>query len=245
MKKTVLRMVLVLAFGFGISSCRFGSPDPFHRPWYNVYGQYCGTGYPAPGCNFFVTGRKITLTEDPFYRYGTNFFYSQWSFLDSFGYPRWFIGWAWQSPNGILYDQFGNALNETSGAEPSADVIAAAAEEEQKTRTAAGKAFAARFALNEEQGIRIARTLGDWALLGRDRSRTEADVEDFSKRLFGVRASRAEAALTRAFESRDRSAVEELNADVAAHWGTTPELSRKILLDWYREEASAILPAGK
>ncbi|NDF16070.1 hypothetical protein EB061_12255, partial [bacterium] len=61
-----------------------------------------------------------------------------------------------------------------------------------------------------------------------------ADVADFSRRLFGLDADRAGKVVERALRERSLREVEGLNVDVAAHWGTSPEVSREILRNWYR-----------
>jgi hypothetical protein len=55
-----------------------------------------------------------------------------------------------------------------------------------------------------------------------------------------VSGTRAQSALAIAAATRNLKEVEELNVDIAAHWGTTPEVSKKILHQWYRDEARAL-----
>ncbi|MBU6152897.1 MAG: hypothetical protein KGP28_01220 [Bdellovibrionales bacterium] len=243
MKRSIQYLITLLALGMGLSACRSTTTvyqDPYYRAWYDVYGYYCGEGYPTAGCNFYADGSKILMSEDPYYRSGVTLYNDYWTYTDSFGYRRSYLGFAWLSPSGILYDQFGNALNEADADAISADVITAAAEREMEIQASAGRALAQKYALNEARGIEISKTLQDWAKLGKDRARTEADIVDFSKRLFGVSASRAESALAVAMTTRSLKAVEELNVDVAAYWGTTPEVSKQILHQWYRDEAKAL-----
>ena len=242
MIRLISTILFPVLFSLGLSACHRTTvvSDPYYHAWYDVYGNYCGNGYPTAGCNFYASGQKITLNQDPYYAAGVTLYNDYWTYTDSYGYRRSYVGFAWLSSTGILYDQFGNALNETDESDSSADVIAEAAAREQQVQTAVGKALAQKYALNEDKGIQISKTLQDWAKLGKDRARTDQDVADFSTRLFGVSASRAESALTVALATRDQKSIENLNVDVAAHWGTSPEVSKQILKQWYKDEASAL-----
>ena len=217
-----------------------GYVDPYKRAWYDVYGTQCtGYGYPMSGCNFYADGSKITASSDPYYASMT-LYSDYWTYTDSYGYQRSYHGAAWLSSTGILYDGYGNALNEMDQADAgSADVLAMASQKEEEMAKAVGKKFAAEYALAEDAGINVARTLQDWATLGRDRSRTDQDVADFSKRLYGVSLDKAQIAITSAIKG-DQTALGELNVDVAAHWGTSPETSKAILSKWYKDELSQI-----
>ncbi len=242
MIRLVSTILFPVLFSLGLSACHriTVTSDPYYRAWYDVYGNYCGSGYPTAGCNFYASGQKITMSQDPYYAAGISLYNDYWTYTDSYGYSRSYFGFAWLSSTGILYDQFGNALNEVGDTDASADVIAEAAAREHQVQIAVGKALSQKYALNEEKGIQISKTLQDWAKLGRDRARTDQDVADYSTRLFGVSATRAESALTVAMATRDQKAIEDLNVDVAAHWGTSPEVSKQILKQWYKDEARAI-----
>lgn len=222
-----------------LSGCNGGvtvGGDPAYHAWYNVYGQYCGTGYPGPGCNFYADGSKITYNEDPYYATEQ---WATWIYTDSYGYSQSFTGWARLSDTGILYDDWGNALNSQGEQDMSRDLIAEAAEKEELAVSTTGKAFAAQHALAEDTGIKIARTLNDWAKIGKSRSRTDKDVADLSQRLYGVSLDKVEVAAVAA-QAGDKSMLNELNDQVAAYWGTTPETSSAILKTWYKEEAAKL-----
>ncbi len=122
---------------------------------------------------------------------------------------------------------------------PSADVLAQAAAQEKKVSIAVGKALAQKYALAEDKGVMISKTLQDWATIGKGRVRTNADVADFSKRLYGLDADKALTAFKQALLTQSQKPVEELNVDVAAHWGTSPEVSKEILKGWYKNEVAA------
>ncbi len=212
--------------------------DPYYSAWYDVYGNYCGNGYPSAGCNFYSDGTKITAGQDPYY---ANSFltYDYWSYTDSYGFYREYMGYGWVSPSGILYDDYGNALNETDSEDQGRDVIVNVAKQEKSSAEKMGKNFAEKYALSAVNGVKIAGTLQDWAKIGRDRSRTNADVNQISKRLYGVDIVKAESAITKAALG-DKTELEDVNADVAANWGTSPEVSKKILKTWYRDQLKQV-----
>ena len=214
--------------------------DPYQHAWYDVYGNECtANGYPMSGCNFYADGSKITASGDPYYS-SLTLYYDTWSYTDSYGYGRNYTGYAWLSQDGVLYDSNGNALNELdSDSTETADVLSQASQAESAMAVQVGQAFAQKYALAEDQGITIAKTLQSWAVLGRDRSRTSADVAAFSKRLYGVSIDSATAAMTSAMKG-DESALNDLNVDVAAHWGTSPETSKQILKSWYADDLSQL-----
>lgn len=236
----IVRLLGLAVVALSLSACSVSvSTDPYHSAWYDVYGNYCGSGNPTAGCNFYANGAKIRSSEDPYYTNGTNFYYDYWTYTDSYGYPRSYLGYAWFSSTGILYDDYGNALNETGEQEVTADVIAQAAAQEKQVANAVGKALAQKYALAEDKGIMISKTLQGWAQLGRERARTQADMDDVSQRLYGIDASKAKNAIQKALSSQSQQPIEELNVDVAAHWGTSPEVSKQILKGWYKDEVSA------
>lgn len=212
--------------------------DPYKRAWYDVYGTQCvSNGYPVAGCNFYADGSKITSSNDPYYS-SLTLYYNTWTYNDSYGTPRSYTGYAWLSTDGIIYDGSGNALNELDeNSTETADVLSQASAAENSLATQVGTAFSQKYALAEDKGIVIAKTLQAWAVLGRDRSRTNADVAAFSQRLYGVNIDSATQALTDAMTGNQK-ALGDLNVDVAAHWGTSPETSKQILKDWYSDELS-------
>jgi hypothetical protein len=242
--RRVLLAALALAITAGASGCHTTvvvqqpAQDPYYNAWYDVYGNYCSNSSPMPGCNFYSNGTKIQDYQDPYYYNKYLQYSSQWSYTDSYGYQQYYTGWAWLSNTGILYDSNGNALNELSDSD-SRDLLGQAADLEAAAIDASGKTLAGKFALAEDRAIEIARTLNDWAVLGKSRSRTGKDVGDFSQKLYGVNQDSAVAALNSA-EKGDLSALKTLNQQVAAYWGTNPETSQAILSTWYADEAKAI-----
>jgi len=218
------------------SGCNSGGGSVVVAPaWYDVYGNYCGSGNPGPGCNFYSDGYKIVDTEDPYY--SQNYFtYDTWFYTDSYGVPASYTGYAWQSPDGVLYNGDGYALN-NDGDRDSKDLIADASEAENRVVTLVGQQFAEKYALSEDKGIQIAKTLNDYATLTKKqkRSRTAKDLADFSVRLYGVTADKALTAIDQA-KAGSSDGLEALNGEVAYHWGTSPETSKTILKTWYKRQ---------
>ena len=81
-------------------------------------------------------------------------------------------------------------------------------------------------------------------MLGKTRSRTEAQAADFTQRIYGVSMSAAADALAAA-EQGKLEAADRLNRQVAAYWGTSAETSQAILSAWFAEEAAELRAAAK
>jgi hypothetical protein len=257
MKKNVrftIAAVLAISLMVAGSSCRRRHPqgqppvqppvDPYYNVWFDVYGHRCNTGAPMPGCNFYYNGNKIQDVQDPYFASRILEYSSNWTYTDSYGYRQSYTGYAWLSPTGILYNDFGRALNEVDTSE-GRDIIAEAADIEEAVIKDAGASLAARFdlggqnSLAEDRAIAIARTLNDWAVLGKSRSRTEQAAADFAQKIYGVKAEAALNALAEA-DAGKLEALNALNRQVAAYWGTTPETSQAILTTWFAEDAKEL-----
>lgn len=223
--KVILSLALTLGF-FSLTACNSGSTgDPYYVAWYDAFGRPCGYSMidVHPGCNYYSNGSKILAWQDPFW--------SQW--------PR--NGQPWMSPSGVWYDPNGYAINsDLNSAEISADVITQAAEQQNEIVRLAGKSLSQEYALSESISIRIAQSLDRWATLGQTRTRTEADIADFSQRLYGLRVEQIKTAMNRVLTERNLQPLEELNIDVAAYWGTSPEVSKMILKKWHQGELSRL-----
>lgn len=234
--RRALMAAVVAAFSVGAVGCGGGGGQRFYYDaWYDVYGNRCySQAYePAPGCNFYSDGSKIVDVEDPYFSdpyYGHYLEYNTWDYVDSYGYYQSYTGWGWLSATGILYDDYGYALNE-EGQEKGRDMIGDIAEKESAKVAEVGKSFAEKHALSEATGLRIAQTLHDMAVLGKNGGRTQRDYEAFTKKLFGVDAGKAVNALQLA-QKGDLAALEGLNTEVATYWGTDPETSKEIAKNW-------------
>lgn len=241
--KIILKKLSLISAGFALAlsaaGCNGGGGGYYAPAWYNVYGGYCGSTL-GPGCNFYGDGYKITASEDPYW--STNYFtFGFWTYYDSYGYYQSYTGYGWQSPDGIIYTDSGYALNNSEDRD-SKDWIADVSDAESKVVSVVGEKFATKYALSADTGLHIARTLNDYATLtkkSKKRARTEQDIADFSKRLYGVTAEKATAAIDDA-KKGNPGTLENLNGEVATYWGTSPETSKAILKSWYKHQLSEV-----
>lgn len=208
--------------------------DPIVYAWYDMYGNGCSTGNPRPGCNFYWYNSKLVKIidqEDPYFTaYYYNLTYDTYYYkLNGVTYS--FSGFAWVSPTGIIYNEYGNALNQrnTRGRDSAAKV----ARQELKIVEQAGKEFAAKYSLSVEKGIQVARSLNEWSKLGRDRQKTEADLASFTEKLYGINYNSIKSALLEA-QKGNTDAMRATVAQAAKNWGTNEETMKDILKNWYR-----------
>lgn len=216
-----------------------GGGDAAMHIWFDVYGNPCDGAFPKPGCNFYSDGSKIMDHEDPWFRWYPLSHDKEWLedgawwYIDSYGTMRCYFGKAWESPDYIIYDEWGYALNSTNPDDETRDSITQLAQQEGAMMKKAGKAFAEAHGLTEDVGIRFATVTNRWATLPvkLNRARTDEDLAAFSKALLGIELGQAEIAVKGAFAG-DNSAVQELSGDIAQHWQTTPENAVRILKGW-------------
>ncbi len=205
--------------------------DPYYAGWYNVYGGQCGSL--GPGCNFYANGLKIIDIEDPYFSGSYFLEFDLWSYYDSYGFYSEYLGFAWISPSGILYDSFGTALNEkkSEGRDHVGDVNEAA----EKVIASAALNLSEKYTLSLETSKHVARTLNDYAIIGEDRARTQADVANTTQKLYGIDVSEVKVALAKAKEG-DLAALDAAAEKGASNWGTTPETFKAIQKDWFAKQ---------
>ena len=195
---------------------------PITYAWYDVFGNGCATSSagPRPGCNFYWYSTKLVKIidqEDPYFTAAYyNLKYDSYRYYLN-GTLYSYTGFAWISNTGIIYDEYGNALNQKKG--KGRDVVGDVARAELKTVITAGKAFASRYALSDTKGIEIAKTLNDWAKIGKDRVRSEQDLSVFTQRLFGVEYSKVKSALSEA-QKGNQEQMNKAIGEAARSWGT-------------------------
>jgi hypothetical protein len=229
MKKVLVALGLAAAM-VGLANCGGGGSvstvTVVSDTWYDVYGNACGQL--RPGCTYVdnYSDVKADWGSDPFYDpyavpvdatvFDTDLGYN----VDAYGYF---------GANGVFYDYYtGRAVN--SGAdEDTRDVLAKVGLKEAQVIETAGKDFAAKYQLDEAQGIRVARIMNDWNKIAKTRERTDADVADFTKRLYGVDVNKVKVAL----ENEDNAAMDDLVSQAAANWNTTPENMKRIVTSIY------------
>ena len=176
-----------------------------------VYDPYYGAWFDAYG---HVCADSVPTPGCDYYSNGMKIYIS----ADPY-YTGQSINEFWQSPDGIIYSSGGYAINQDHSSGETLDVLSQASDEEKMLVEKVGKTFSDRYALNEVKGIQIAQTLRDWAVVGHNRARTNEDTALFMKRMYGIDSDQA-------------------LKEVAAHWGTTPEVSKAILKNWYKSELS-------
>jgi len=216
--------------------------DPIVYAWYDVYGSGCATADqgPSPGCNYYAYGRdlvKIMNFEDPYFK--TDYFprYDTWTYYLN-GVLYQYSGWAWLSPNGVLYDDSGNALNKKKGS-GGRDMVRDVAQAEAKIVEKAGQDVAAKYNLSVSRGIQIARTLNDWSKIGKQRAKTEKDFAEFSQKLYGVDYTRVQKAVLNALNG-DKAEMKATVADAAKNWGTNEETMKQVLKNWYHDQVPGL-----
>lgn len=215
--------------------------DPYYDPWGGVYGGgYCD--YYNPGCYYYpfaptTSGNTLGLNSADG---RVEMQYQQWSYRDAWGNAKTYTGFGWLSPEGSLLNSYGIAMNDAESTEATPDLIAQVSAQENQTAQAAGTRFAQEYGLASEAGIRVAKTLQDWALLAKDRARTVQDIEDVSVRLYGLKPEKTARAINQAIQTKSMDSLNELAIDVAAYWGTTPGTSSVIMKKWYKSELNRL-----
>lgn len=194
-----------------------------------------GTGIPLPGCNYFADGYKIVDTEDPAFYSSWNLTFNTWVYTDVYGNPgQLFIGWGWVSPTtGILYDEFGYAVNskEKQGRDSQTAKAAGAKDISRK----AGVAFAEKWGLEEQAGIAMADDLRKWAEWSKTRKRDEAALNSFTTEFTGSSNNEIKGMID-SYLKGDSSPVMTGIDNVAAHRHiANPDTVAAIIKDWYKE----------
>lgn len=207
-----------------------GTVDPAYYGWYNVYGSECGTL--KPGCNYWSDGLKIVDVEDPYY---------SGPYVWNNYYDYYYGQYVWESPSGLIYDQYGNCLNRANGGNIQRDLVTIVSNEEAKTIEKAAAGFAKKYSLSAEVSMKVARSFNDWAKLGFKRGskgRTDADLADFTKRLYGVDIKKVGTAILSA-SLGDSSSLNSTVSEVASNWNTSPETMKEILKDFHGKQLEA------
>lgn len=247
MKKTLGAAMAALAAAVMVSACGGGGGggggggiwiDPGYGAWYDVYGRSCGYS-PKPGCNFYSDGYKIIDVEDPYFK---SYYALEFGYFDYYNYTKGryetYYGWGWESPNGIIYDDWGDALNNTDG--QGRDFSADVAAQEQTVIQTAGKAFAEKYDLTLEKGMQVAKIAHDYALISKDRARTEADYADFSKKMYGLDLNKVKGALAEAMKG-NKVELENMVNSTALDWKTSPATMKRIMKAWYGKQAEQFM----
>lgn len=242
MKMSVRAMLSAIAVAVLVSGCGGGGSftigiDPGYGAWYDVYGRFCGYS-PGAGCNFYSDGYKIIDIEDPYFNSYYALSYGTYYYTSSTGVPSVYYGWGWLSPSGIVYNDWGDALNNTDG--EGRDHAADVGELQQNVIKGAAEALAAKYDLEPKIAMNMAQALNDYALVGKSRSRTQADYAALSENLYGVNLAEAQGALEAALKG-DKSQMETLIGKTANYWGKSPEATKGMLRNFYGKKADLVL----
>lgn len=258
MKKSLLNQSLMSLAGIamlaGLAGCDGGSTsgggggggviiiDPVVYAWFDVYGNGCATANsgPRPGCNYYAWGNDLIKIMDFEDEYFDDYYWPEYDYWTYYlnGVLYAYEGWAWLSPNGILYDDYGNALNKKKGS-GGRDMVRDVAKAEAKVVEKAGKEVAAKYGLSVSKGVQIARTLNDWSKIGKNRAKTEKDFAEFSQKLYGVDYTRVKKAVLSAMAG-DKAAMKATVADAAKNWGTNEETMKQVLKNWYHGQVPGL-----
>lgn len=111
--------------------------------------------------------------------------------------------------------------------EYSRDLFPQIEEQDQEALVWQGQRLAARYLLSDEQGLRLAQTVRDFALL---RERTPRDLQEFSQRLYGLNPQEIAQALGEA-QLGNRERLNLLIERSARHFGTDALTLREIVRD--------------
>jgi hypothetical protein len=113
----------------------------------------------------------------------------------------------------------------------SRDMITNASMAEEAMLSAQGKHYASKFSLSEEQGLKIARQIHHFDSL---KTRSDADIAEFAKRLYGVNPRSIIAAVGKA-QAGDISELNQLTEQAAKNFSTTPQNMKRIVKSLHGE----------
>jgi DNA-binding MarR family transcriptional regulator len=134
-----------------------------------------------------------------------------------------YYGGGYYYDDGYYYDyDYGYYYSSESG---SRDVLTDITERQQQRIAEVAEEFSTRFGLSEEQSLKLAQTTFDFEML---QNRSEQDLADFARRLYGVNPAEIASAVGRA-QIGDSSKLQGLVNEAADHFGTTPATMKEIV----------------
>ncbi len=230
-KLNIIFFIVAISTAF-VGCRRSSSSGSYYQTWYNVFGASCGSGQPRPGCNFYSNGNKIIASQDPYYYSNYKLEFKTWFYNDSFGVPKTYTGWVWQSPTNILYDEFNFALNKATHSE-SFDVIGNVAEQELQVIQESVTGLVDRYGMPHDRAQAVVvslKNISDSVL--KHNAFTEEDSRQYTSQVYGVDYETAVNALTNA-EKGDLTSARQVNEQVAGYWKVNKETSEQIMRDWH------------
>jgi hypothetical protein len=218
-----------------------GHHDTYYNGWYDAFGGRCGNL--GPGCNYYANGLKIIDVEDPYWTPSAIYQFAVWDYYnplygptDIYGYNATYVGYAWLSPDNILYDDFGNALNEEKS--QGRNVVGDVAAKKDKLIKLAAHDLAARYEMSEEAAVHITKSLDAWNVMGSfgpKQPRTQQDKEDMTKRIYAIDYNDVSVALEKA-QKGDLSGLTAMTDDLAHRWLTTPQKVKNMQMEWFGDQ---------
>jgi hypothetical protein len=221
--KHVLLGVMALTVIISLSSCRTTVvTGTGYAGWFDVYGNQCG-GL-REGCTFVdpYGYNKAQWQQDPFYDPWQTPTYA-WVYAPEFGYYTYAYGY-W-GINNVFYDYYTWRAVNNGNDQPSKDILTVVGNREEEVIQKVGALYAAKYGLDVDVGVRVARAANDYNKIGKTRERTEADLAEMTKRVYGVNLNDVKSAL----DKGDRAQVDSLIGTAAENWKTSPENMRTIL----------------
>lgn len=118
---------------------------------------------------------------------------------------------------------YSNSEGEVIGS--SSDIVADAAQKEEKFLNASAEFYANEFNLSKDKGLQLAKTLKDF---NATTSRTEEDLADFAQRLYGINPSEIVSAVSSA-QSGDSADLNKVVEQAALKFETDTENMKEIV----------------
>lgn len=112
------------------------------------------------------------------------------------------------------------------------DLITTVSANQNANITKTADLLAKKYSLSATTSLNVAHSLIDWNKLS---NRTEADLADFSKRLYGIDIKKVNSALVLSAQGNN-SELDQTIAEAAVNWGTTPENMKNIIKDFHGNE---------
>ncbi len=148
----------------------------------------------------------------------TGCYYSGGYYNPGYGYSCYYDAWGYYTCGYYYYNADGSVAS-------SRDVITDVANAQEEHVAVVAQHFAEKFNLSEEQSLKLARTTEDFALI---QDRSEQDLADFARRLYGVNPNEIVAAVGSA-QAGDSAKLNTLVEQAAANFGTTTATMKDIV----------------
>lgn len=141
-----------------------------------------------------------------------------------YGYNCYYDVWANYVCEYYYYNADGSLAS-------SRDVVTDVANAQEEHVAVIAEHYAQKFNLSAEQSLKLARTTEDYSVL---ESRSDQDMADFARRLYGVNPNDIVAAVGSA-QAGNREKLNDLVDEAASNFGTTPETMKNIVRSFHGE----------